>query len=335
MAQYEVSCSALRRSLKSRQTILRGIRSASAGALSAAQNLAEAGSSFRDICALLREISQNLKKQEASAAALFSALRAVCQTYSVTEETIAGYDRCDPDAFGRALTEAAGHSPYSPVLFSTSDPVGKAAYLSSLANVLLSQFPGIAMSIGSRIEFPAGAGMTAYGSASVSGTYTQSDHVKISQALDTNTGLFRESISVSNEGKTISFTKDGVNMSVRTDTGTWKIDPTSLSRTTGAQIDEKTRISFTEKVNANGMSSMEESVTTKAGSASVTTTIGVKPSDQSGPKPGPSPVPVPGLDKSIGQRQRVMAYEKILVGSLAGDMVPVPGTAVPQPVFVR
>ena len=101
------------------------------------------------------------------------------------------------------------------------------------------------------------------------------------------------------------------------------------------QIDDMTRISFTEKVNAEGMSSMEESVTTKAGAASVTTTIGVKPSDPQKPKPGPSPVPVPGLDTAIAQRERMTAYEKILAGGLAGDMVPVPGTAVPQPVFVR
>ena len=347
MVQYEVSCSALRRSLRNRQPILRGIRSASASAVSAAGNLAAAGSAFREVSVVLRRISQDLKQQEAAADALFSALEAVCQTYSAAEKTIAGYGQSDrsgdrnaslapePEAFTQALTDATGHSPYSPVLFSTSDTAGKAAYLSSLAGALLSQFPGIAMSIGSRIEFPTGGGMTVYGSASVSGTYTRSDHVKISHALDTNTGLFKESISVSDDGKTISFTKDGVNMSVKTETGTWRIDPTSLSRTTGAQIDDMTRISFTEKVNAEGMSSMEESVTTKAGAASVTTTIGVKPSDPQKPKPGPSPVPVPGLDTAIAQRERMTAYEKILAGGLAGDMVPVPGTAVPQPVFVR
>ena len=122
-------------------------------------------------------------------------------------------------------------------------------------------------------------------------------------------------------------------MSVKTDTGTWRVDPTSLSRTTSAQIDDITRISFMEKVNAEGMSSMEESVTTKAGSASVSTTIGVKPSGQQKPKPGPSPVPVPGLDTATEQRQRMAAYEKLLVGSLAGSMVPIPGTAVQQPAY--
>ena len=59
MVQYEVSCSALRRSLRNRQPILRGIRSASASAVSAAGNLAAAGSAFREVSVVLRRISQD------------------------------------------------------------------------------------------------------------------------------------------------------------------------------------------------------------------------------------------------------------------------------------
>ena len=238
----------------------------------------------------------------------------------------------DPERIGSAIEEQTGRRPCSAPVFSAMGPSERAGYLSSVAAALYSQFPTLSAGGTSHVEFPLGRGVTAYSSVSVSGKRDGSDNVRISQALDTNTGVLKESITISDDGSSVSFKKNGVSTSVKTDSGTWKIDPTSLSRTANAKISENTSVSFTEKVDAKGFTSMEESVTTTVDHISVSTAAGIKTSASGDSSPGASPVPVPGIQETQRLRSRIQVYERLLAAGLAGELsgIPVP---VLQPAF--
>lgn len=238
-------------------------------------------------------------------------------------------DNSVSDELCAQISSGTGQRPYSPPVFSTLDPLKKSAYVAAVAAALYKQFPSLSLSGSSRIEIPLGNGTSAYSSLSVTGTGGKSDHVKLSQAVDRNTGLLRENISISADGSSVSFSKDGASVTLRTESGTWKVDPTSLSRTARVKLDQQTSLSFTEKVNAQGYASFEKTVTSSVDGVTVSAGAGVKMTEPKRPDGTPTPVPAPGLRADIAQRERMQALSRLLGAAMAGSPA---GAAIPVPV---
>ena len=248
------------------------------------------------------------------------------------EESAAVPDNKDgsvSDELCAQISSGTGQRPYSPPVFSTLDPLKKSAYIAAVAAALYKQFPSLSLSGSSRIEVPLGNGTSAYSSLSVTGTNKKSNHVKLSQAVDRNTGLLRENISISSDGSSVSFSKDGASVTLRTESGTWKVDPTSLSRTARVKLDQQTSLSFTEKVNAQGYASFEKTVTSSVDGVSVSASAGVKMTEPKRPDGTPTPVLAPGVRAAIAQRERMQAVSRLLGAALAGSPA---GAAIPVPV---
>ena len=240
-------------------------------------------------------------------------------------------DHSVSDELCEQISSGTGQRPYSPPVFSTLDPLKKSAYIAAVAAALYKQFPSLSLSGSSRIEVPLGNGTSAYSSLSVTGSNRHSDHVKLSQAVDKNTGLLRENISISSDGSSVSFSKDGASVTLKTESGTWKVDPTSLSRTARVKLDQQTSISFTEKVNAQGYASFEKTVTSSVDGVSVSTSAGVRMTEPDRSNGTPTPVLAPGLRSDIAQRERMQAVSRLLGSALAGSPA---GAAIPIPVPV-
>ena len=254
--------------------------------------------------------------------------------------TYFGFDVAE-SSIADAVSASTGNRPRSAAVFSAMNSTDRAGYLASVAAVLYAQFPTLAISCGGKISVPLGKGMWAYTGTSVSGGTGQASSVKVSHAIEANTNTLKEGISISNDGSTVSFTKNGVSCSVKTSTGTWEMDPTTLSRTTTARLDAQTTATFKESVDARGFISMETSVSTKTEGCSVTTSVGLKtsdPGDQSAAASSvtaKSPVPVSVTSAQKAYQSRVQTYLHSLGHILAGGIVPVPGAAgIPVPVPV-